>query len=83
MDGVAVIPADRLAAALGGTFRSTSPSHYSLAVGDSHISFTSAVPFAGDDSTIVPMASAPRVVGKDVFLPLFVVTDLVPRFFSG
>lgn len=83
IDGVAVVSAEKLAAALGGTFRSTSPSHYSLAVGDSHISFTDAVPFAGDDSTIVPMASAPRVVGKSVFLPFLVVTDLVPHFFSG
>ncbi|HEY5087608.1 MAG TPA: N-acetylmuramoyl-L-alanine amidase, partial [Gemmatimonadaceae bacterium] len=83
MDGVAVVDADKLATALGGTFRSTSPSHYSLVVGDSHISFTDEVPFAGDDSTIVPMTSAPRVVGKNVFLPFFVVTELVPRFFSG
>jgi len=83
LDGVAVVSAEKLAAALGGTFRSTSPSHYSLTVGDSHISFTDAVPFAGDDSTIVPMASAPRLVGKSVFLPFVVISELVPRFFSG
>jgi N-acetylmuramoyl-L-alanine amidase len=81
--GATVVAADKLARALGGTFRSTSPGHYSLTVGDSHISFTDAVPFAGDDSTIVPMTSPPRVFGKDVFLPFFVVTELVPRFFSG
>lgn len=83
IDGVTVIAADKLASALGGTFRSTSASHYSLTVGDSHISFTDAVPFAGDDSTIVPMPSAPRVVGSAVFLPYFVVAQMVPRFFSG
>ncbi len=83
IDGVSVVAADKLASALGGTFRSTSPSHYSLTVGDSHISFTDAVPFAGDDSTIVPMPSAPRLVGNSVFLPFFAVTQLVPRFFSG
>ncbi|HEY8311777.1 MAG TPA: N-acetylmuramoyl-L-alanine amidase [Gemmatimonadaceae bacterium] len=83
MDGVTVIPADKLAAALGGTFRETSASHYSLAVGDSHISFTDGVPFAGDDSTIVPMAAAPRISGTTVLLPYIVVTQLVPRFFSG
>lgn len=82
IDGVRVVDADRLAAALGGTFASTSPTHYSLTVGDSHISFTDDVPFAGDDSTIVPMASPPRVVGKTVYLPFFVVTDLVPKFFA-
>lgn len=82
-DGVTGVAADKLASALGGTFKLTSPSHYSLTVGDSHISFTDAVPFAGDDSTIVPMTSPPRVVGKTVVLPLFVVTELVPRFFSG
>ncbi|MEO7103221.1 MAG: N-acetylmuramoyl-L-alanine amidase [Gemmatimonadaceae bacterium] len=81
--GVPLISADKLAAALGGKFSSTSPTHYSLTVGDSHISFTDAVPFAGDDSTIVPMTSAPTMIGKDVYLPLLVVTDLVPRFFSG
>ncbi|MEO6778017.1 MAG: N-acetylmuramoyl-L-alanine amidase [Gemmatimonadaceae bacterium] len=81
--GVSVVAADKLAIALGGTFRMTSPGHYSLTVGDSHISFTDAVPFAGDDSTIVPMPSAPSVSGGKVLLPFFVVTQLVPRFFSG
>lgn len=81
--GVAGIAGDKLASALGGTFKLTSPGHYSLTVGDSHISFTDAVPFAGDDSTIVPMTSAPRVIGKSVMLPFFVVSELVPRFFSG
>lgn len=81
--GVPLVAADKLAAALGGKFTSTSPTHYSLTVGDSHISFTDAVPFAGDESTIVPMTSAPTMIGKDVYLPLLVVTDLVPRFFSS
>ena len=80
--GVVGVDAGKLAAALGGTFKLTSPSHYSLTVGDSHISFTDAVPFAGDDSTIVPLTSPPRVVGRNVILPFFVVTELVPRFFS-
>jgi len=81
--GVVGVDAAKLAAALGGTFKLTSPSHYSLTVGDSHISFTDAVPFAGDDSTIVPMTSPPRATGKNVTLPFFVVAELVPRFFSG
>jgi N-acetylmuramoyl-L-alanine amidase len=83
IDGVAFVSAEKLASALGGTFRSTSANHYSLAVGDSHLSFTDAVPFAGDDSTIVPMASPPKMVGKAVFLPFIVVSELVPQFFSG
>lgn len=83
IDGFPVVSAERLASALGGKFSSPSPTHYSLAVGEAHISFTDAVPFAGDDSTIVPMTSAPRLVGKTVYLPFLVVTDLVPRFFSG
>lgn len=83
IDGVTLVAAEQLASALGGTFRSTSPSHYSLAVGDSHISFTDGVPFAGDDSMIVPMAAAPRVSGTTVLLPYIVITQLVPHFFSG
>ncbi len=55
IDGIPTVSADRLAAALGGKFNTTSPTHYSLVVGDAHISFTDAVPFACDDSTIVPM----------------------------
>jgi N-acetylmuramoyl-L-alanine amidase len=81
--GVKLVDAEKLASALGGTFRLTSPTHYSLTVGDSHISFTESVPFAGDDSTIVPMASPPQMRGKTMYLPFFVVTDLVPKFFSG
>lgn len=83
LGGVSVVAGDKLAAALGGTFRMTSPSHYSLTLGDAHISFTDAVPFAGSDSSIVPMTSAPRVVGQTVYLPFFVVSELIPRFFTG
>ena len=78
-----MVAADKLAAALGGKFKLTSPGHYSLDVGESHISFTEAVPFAGDDSTIVPMPSPPRIIGSTVYLPYYVVTQLIPRFFSG
>jgi N-acetylmuramoyl-L-alanine amidase len=81
--GFAMVAGDRLAAALGGTFRMTSPTHYTLTVGESRISFTDGVPFAGDDSTIVPLAAAPRVVGQTVYLPYMVVSELVPRFISG
>ncbi len=83
LDGVAVVAGDKLAAALGGTFRLTSPGHYSLALGDAHISFTDAVPFAGSDTAIVPLTSAPRLVGQMLYLPFFVVSELVPRFFTG
>lgn len=83
LDGAPVVAADKLAAALGGTFRMTSPGHYSLTVGETHISFTDAVPFAGSDTTIVPLTSAPRVVGQTVYLPFLVVAELVPRFFTG
>ncbi|MGI8507877.1 MAG: N-acetylmuramoyl-L-alanine amidase family protein [Gemmatimonadaceae bacterium] len=83
LDGVSVVSGVKLAAALGGTFRMTSAGHYSLTLGDTHISFTDAVPFAGSDSTIVPLTSAPRVVGQTVYLPLYVVSELVPRFFTG
>lgn len=83
LDRAPVVAGDKLAAALGGTFRTTSAGHYSLTLGDTHISFTDAVPFAGSDSAIVPMTSAPRVVGQTVYLPFFVVSELVPRFFTG
>lgn len=83
LDGVSMVSGVKLAAALGGTFRMTSAGHYSLTLGDTHISFTDAVPFAGSDSTIVPLTSAPRVVGQTVYLPFYVVSELVPRFFTG
>ncbi len=81
--GIAYVSAEKLAAALGGTFGETSPTHYALTVGDSHISFTDGVPFAANDSDIVPIPAPPRVIGNAVYLPLFVVSDLVPRFFTG
>lgn len=83
LDGHPVVLGDRLAAALGGSFRMTSRGHYSLTVGDAHISFTDAVPFAGADTAIVPLTSPPRVTPKGVYLPFLVVADLVPRFFAG
>lgn len=83
LDGVSMVSGVKLGAALGGTFRTTSAGHYSLTLGDTHISFTDAVPFAGSDSSIVPMTSAPRVVGQTVYLPFYVISELVPRFFTG
>jgi len=83
IDGVAMLPADRLAAALGGSFRATDAEHYALTVGDSRVSFTAGVPFAGSDTTIVPIPVPPRIVGKDVYVPFVVVSELVPRFFTG
>lgn len=83
IDGVAMLPADRLASALGGSFRATDASHYALTVGDSRVSFTAGVPFAGSDTTIVPIPVPPRVVGNDVYVPFVVVSEVVPRFFTG
>lgn len=83
IDGIAMLPADRLAAALGGSFRATDAGHYALTVGDARVSFTAGVPFAGSDTTIVPIPMPPRVVGKDVFVPFVVVSEIVPRFFTG
>lgn len=83
IDGVAMLPADQLASALGGSFRATDREHYALTVGDSRVSFTAGVPFAGSDTTIVPIPMPPRVVGKDVYVPFVVVSEIVPRFFTG
>ena len=83
IDGVAMLAAGRLASALGGSFRATDVQHYALTVGDSRVSFTAGVPFAGSDTTIVPIPVPPRVVGKDVYVPFVVVSELVPRFFTG
>lgn len=83
VQGSALVSAEKLASALGGSFRKTSPTHYSLTVGDAHISFTEGVPFAGSDTSIVPLTTPPRILGGVVYLPFYVVSELVPRFFSG
>lgn len=83
LGGAAMVEVAKLARALGGTFRATEPGHYALVVGESRISFTEGVPFAGSDTTIVPTVVPPRVVAGDVYVPFVVVSELVPRFFTG
>jgi N-acetylmuramoyl-L-alanine amidase len=83
IDGVAMLQADRLASALGGSFRAIGGGRYSLAVGDARVSFTNGVPFAGSDTTIVPIPMPPRLVGERVYVPFVVVSEIVPRFFTG
>jgi N-acetylmuramoyl-L-alanine amidase len=83
LGGAPMVEAARLAKALGGTFRATSPGEYALVVGDGRVSFTEGVPFAGSDTTIMPTVVPPRVVAGEVYVPFVVVSELVPRFFTG
>lgn len=83
LGGAAMVEAARLAKALGGTFRATAPGRYALVVGDSRVSFTEGVPFAGSDTTIMPTVVPPRIVAGEVYVPFVVVSELVPRFFTG
>lgn len=77
------IRADALAAALGGTTRRTDGGVLRLELPGVVITITAGVPFALIDTTIVPLTGEPWEDRAVVFVPLQLLTEIVPRFVTG
>jgi N-acetylmuramoyl-L-alanine amidase len=78
-----LLPSDKLAAAMGGTVKRLADGHYQFHVGESTLEFTPDVPFAKSDSEAIPLAEAPVVIGKTLYVPFQVVSDIVPHYVTG
>lgn len=78
-----LLPADALAAALGTELKRLAPDKFALTANSSAIEFTVGVPFAKVGSDVTPIGQAPAVAGGRYFVPLSVVTDLLPRAVAG
>jgi N-acetylmuramoyl-L-alanine amidase len=76
-DGPA-IRADLLAAALGGKLQ-RNDNHFVVAFQSVRLQFIEGVPTVKTDSETLPMTAAPHLVKERVYVPLQVVSDIIPR----
>jgi N-acetylmuramoyl-L-alanine amidase len=74
-----LVRASELLDPLGATLSRRPPDGFVFAVAGTRIEFTLGLPFASVDGTAAPLAVAPLVRDGEVFLPLAVVTEILPR----
>lgn len=82
-EGGAAVRGDLLLAALEGSLVDEGNGRYRAVVGDSALSVQLLAPFAVAGATVIPLPSAPFRNGKDVYLPLALASDVMPRALSG
>lgn len=73
------VRATALAVALGARLEHPSRGAWRLILGGARLTLEDGLPWARLDEGVVPLAVAPATVGDDAWLPLQVVTDVVPR----
>jgi N-acetylmuramoyl-L-alanine amidase len=81
--GAASVRADLLAEAMGGQLIPLTPNTYRLALDERSITLEPGVAWARTDTSDLPLLTAPYRVGKVLYLPLSLATDLLPRVFNG
>jgi len=90
-DGVKLVPLfwsasglslrpDLLAPAVPTTVRALPNNYYTLSLGGIDIELAEQVPFARIGSSLVPLVAPPYVEGGVLYVPLHVVSELVPRY---
>jgi N-acetylmuramoyl-L-alanine amidase len=79
--GAPMLPARALLAALGGTFRQQD-AWLEVFVARQQIRFLLASPFMVYDGRTVPLVAGAMVQGDTAYLPLQLVSDVLPRLFS-
>ena len=82
-NGLDVVRADVLALALEGTVERVDRLRWALVVGGARVEFTAQVPFARRGEEVIPLAVAPFVLDDRLYLPLQVVSEVVPRLGDG
>ena len=81
--GTAGVRADLLGPALGATIRPAPNGHYLIAVGGVELDVAEHVPFVRSGTAVLPLVSAPLLIGGRLMLPLQVLTDILPRVSSA
>jgi len=74
----AALPLDRFAPTIPVTIRATPEGRYAVTVPGVEIEFTSQVPFARVGNAVIPLAAAPFVSEGRLYVPLQVVSELLP-----
>jgi N-acetylmuramoyl-L-alanine amidase len=78
-----IVRADALSEALGAAIGQSAPDRFVLSAGATSIEFTIGVPFARVGADVTPLGTAPLASRGVLYLPLTVVTDLLPRVAVG
>ncbi|MEP7347037.1 MAG: N-acetylmuramoyl-L-alanine amidase [Gemmatimonadaceae bacterium] len=78
-----MVRADALGEALGTALTRPAPDRFVLTVATTAIEFTIGIPFARVGSDVTPLGTAPAAAQGALYLPLMVVTDLIPRVAAG
>ncbi|MDQ6717654.1 MAG: N-acetylmuramoyl-L-alanine amidase [Gemmatimonadota bacterium] len=82
-DGKSFVRADLLSTALGGSISVQANGHFALVLPNARFEMIDGVPFAKVDSTVVPLAIAPERRGDVLFVPLQLVTEVIPQYGGG
>ncbi|MEO6444580.1 MAG: N-acetylmuramoyl-L-alanine amidase [Gemmatimonadaceae bacterium] len=78
----AMVRADDLLTPLGAVLLRATPDRYRLVVGETEIELTVGMAFARVRGVTQPLAAPPTISQGQLFLPLSLVTDLVPRLMA-
>lgn len=79
IEQVAMVSADALAASLGALVRRPTADRYTVSLSGVQLEFSPGAPLVRAGGTVVPLATAPRVLGGELFVPLAFVSDVLPR----
>jgi N-acetylmuramoyl-L-alanine amidase len=79
VEGVAMVNAGRLAAALGGSVRRSAQDRYTLSVVGVDLELTPGASLIRVRDRVVPLPAPPRLQGGQLLLPLTMITDALPR----
>jgi N-acetylmuramoyl-L-alanine amidase len=82
-NGALVVRADALTAALGGLTRRLANGHYAVTVPGVTIEMADGSGFATSSAGVIPLPAPASVDGGALYLPLAVVTDVLPRLGTG
>ncbi|MDX2184157.1 MAG: N-acetylmuramoyl-L-alanine amidase [Gemmatimonadaceae bacterium] len=83
IDGVRLLRADQLAAALGAVYRDRPGAARTLVLGPRTISVDADLRWLRADDDLVPLADAPREREGQLWVPSQVATDVLPRVVPG
>jgi N-acetylmuramoyl-L-alanine amidase len=77
------VRADIVASALGGTLQRSAGDRYTLTVGGVIIELEPSLPMVRIDTVVIPLVSAPWMSGTGLYIPLQLLTEIVPRYGTG
>lgn len=78
-----MVRADQIASPLGGVVRKIADDRYTVSVAGALLELTRDAPFVRVGRQVFPIPTAPAMRGVELYLPLALVTDVLPRVATG